>query len=254
MERIKCLNRYQKAVLFLMSVMVLVFAVIYFIVINREGFSYHDTIFTPCQENGNTVYSGKIRGIRASFTVSEDKTVVFQYGDKTYGPYTAKEDATAIPKGEEMGEFMTGVELRRGEKILFRGGVLSFEEYLWLYNEDGSIKNLDFTVAGGNGIVMDENGNVIDSMEPSASAILDLMSSPKLTHKGEWGIWFCGVFLCVVTTIFILFADEIFRLNLSFQIRNVELAEPSEWEIAGRYITWTTMPILAMVVFIVGLQ
>ena len=253
MEKIKCLNRYQKGSLLLITAMVLVFTVVYPMTIAREGFAYKNNILIPNQENGNAVYSGKIQGKQASFTVSADKTVVFQYGDKIYGPYTAKEDPTAIPKDEELGKYMTGVELRQGEEILFRGGVWDQGEYRWLYNEDGSLESLGFSVMI-NGIESDENGNVADPMKPSVSTILDLMAGPELTHKGEWIAWFTGVFVCIVTALSILLADELFRWNLSFQIRNVDRAEPSDWEIAGRYIAWTIMPIMAMVIFIMGLQ
>lgn len=254
MERIKCLGRYQKGVLLLMAAMVLVFTVVYPVTIVRGGFAYGNAILVPVQGNGNTVYSGKIQGTQASFTVYTDKTVEFQYGDKIYGPYTAKEDPTAIPKDHEMGAYMTGVELRQGENILFRGGVFEHGEYRWLYNEDGSTENIAFSVMQSNGIVMDENGNVIDPMEPSASTILDLMAGPELSHKGEWLAWFGGVFICLIAAISILFADELFRWNLAFQIRNVDRAEPSEWVIAGRYISWTVLPIMAMILFITGLQ
>lgn len=198
MEKIKSLDRYQKGVLIFMIAMALVFSVVYPMIISQVGFEYNDTIFVPSQENGSTVYSGKIQGQQAYFTVSEDKTVVFQHGDKTYGPYTAKEEPTAIPRNE--------------------------------------------------------NGDVIDSVEPSASAILELMNDPELTHKGEWFAWFGAVFICVLNAISILFADELFRWNLAFQIRNVDHAEPSDWEIAGRYIGWTVLPIMALVLFIMGLQ
>ena len=101
---------------------------------------------------------------------------------------------------------------------------------------------------------MDENGNVIDPLEPDASVILDLMAGPEMTHKGEWSVWLGGVIICIITAISILFEDELFRWNLSFQIRNVEQAEPSEWEIASRYITWTALPMVAIAIFIMGLQ
>ena len=51
-----------------------------------------------------------------------------------------------------------------------------------------------------------------------------------------------------------LFADELFRWNASFLVRNAEEAKPSDWEIAGRYITWTVLPIGALVLFILGLR
>lgn len=254
MERIKCLSRYQKGVLFLITAMVLVFTAVYPMINAREGFAYKDAILIPNQENGNTLYSGKIQGTQVTFTVYADKTVEFQYGDTIYGPYTAKEDPTAIPKNSELGESMTGVELRHGEEVLFRGGVLNHGGSRFLYNEDGSLGSIEISVTTNNGIVMDETGNVIDPIAPSVSTILDLMAGPDLTHKGDWLAWFGGVFVCIVTAISILFADELFRWNLVFQIRNVDRAEPSDWVIASRYITWTVLPIVAMIFFIIGIQ
>ncbi|MGI6691449.1 MAG: hypothetical protein ACOX63_11535 [Christensenellales bacterium] len=253
MKRIKSLGQYQKGVLLVVTVMVLVFSVIYPMVIARKGFAYKGAILVPAQENSNTIYSGNIQGQQARFTVDADKTVAFQYGEKTYGPYTVREDPTAIPE-HEADEDMTGIELRHGEDILFRGGVLNLGDFRWLYNEDGSVENIRISAITGDGIELDENGRVIDPMEPSAAAILDLIVGPELTHRGEWPAWFAGLFLCLFTAMSILFADELFRWNLSFQIRNADQAEPSDWEIAGRYIAWTVLPVAAMVIFIVGLR
>ncbi len=254
MEKIKNLNHYQKGVLILMIVMAIIFWAVYSTTISRVGFEYKDTILIPSQENGNTVYSGKIKGQQARFTVSEDKTVVFQHGDKTFGPYTAKEDSTAIPKDEEMAEDMIGVELLQGDSILFRGGVLKFADGYLLYNEDGALNNFRITYVTSDGIERDENGNAIDPVEPSVPTILNLMNDPKLTHKGEWFAWFGAVFICVLNALLILFSDELFRWNLKFQIRNADHAEPSDWVIAGRYVSWTFLTIMALILFIMGLQ
>ena len=253
-RHIKNLNHYQKGVLIVMTTMALFFAIVYFNIISQVGFAYMDTILIPTLENGSTVYSGKIKGKQAHFTVSEDKTVVFQYGDKTYGPYTLKEDPTAVPKDGEMIEYMTGVELRQGENILFRGGILELGDFYWLYNEDGTLDNVGFTYVTSNGIEMDENGNIIDSVAPSATTIIELINGPKLTHKGEWSAWFGAVLLCIVNAVSILFADELFRWSLAFRIRNADLAEPSDGEIVGRYIAWTSLTVMALVTFVIGLQ
>lgn len=254
MDRIKSLNLYQKCVLILMVAMALIFAAIYLVTIQRVGFEYKDTILVLSQENGSTVYSGKIQGKQAHFTVSEDKTVVFQYDNKTYGPYTAKEDPTAIPKDKEMAKYMTGVELRQGEDILFRGGVLKSGERYLLYNEDGTSGNFGISYVTSDGIQRDENGNVIDPLAPSAFTILELMKEPELTHKGEWLVWFVAVFICVLNALSILFADELFRWNLAFRIRDAVHAEPSDLEIVGRYIGWTVIMIIAFVIFRIGLR
>ena len=254
MERIKNLNLYQKGVLVFMIIISLIFSVVYSRTISKVGFEYKDTILVPSQDNGSTMYSGKIQGQQALFIMSEDKTVVFHYGDKTYGPYTVKEDPTAIPKDEEFREEMTGVELYNGEKLLFRGGILKFGDNTMLYNEDGTVESFGISYVTSYGVELDENGNEIDPIEPSASDILELMNDPELTHKGEWLTWLEGAFICILNALSILFADELFRWNLAFQIRDVEKAEPSDWEIAGRYIGWTVMAIMALVLFIVGLR
>ena len=249
MQRIKLLDRYQKAVLIIITVMILVFTVVYPITIARVGFLYNNVIFTPSQQNGNTIYSAKIDGKQASFIVSEDKKVEFQYGDKIYGPYIAKEDSTAIPKNNDMSEFMTGIEIKLGEEIIFRGAILNLGDYRQLYNENGDLENIGISLTTNYETVVNEDINQIDPI-----TIVDLITEPELTHKGEWTAWIYGVLICVVTVISILFADELFRLDISFKIRGVERAEPSDWEIACRYISWTVFPLIAMILFIIGLQ
>lgn len=254
MERIKSLNRYQKGILLFITVIVLLFSVVYPITIAKKGFLYMNTILVPNQQDGNTIYSGEIQGQQASFIVYADKTVSFQYGDQIYGPYTAKEDPTAIPQDSEMKEFTTGVELYDGEEVLFRGSILQNEDSFWIFNEDGSIETSNFFITTSNGMLTGKNWDVMDSTEPSATTILYLMTSPELTHKGDWFSWFGGVLICVITTISILFADELFRWHLSFRIRNVDQAEPSDLEICSRYISWALMVLIALVIFINGLQ
>lgn len=244
MARVKVLGRYQKILLLLMAVMILAFTIIYPIVTARSGFLYEDTILVPSEEDGCTVYSGKIYETAATFTVSADKTVIFQYGNTVYGPYTVKEDPTAIPKDSDLQTQMTGIELRCGGEIVFRGGVVNSGDWRMLYNEDGSfdlLRSITATMSDG-------------TMEPSVSTILDLTDGPALTHKGTWLGWFGGVLICVIAALAMLFADELFRWNASFLVRNAEEAEPSDWEIAGRYITWTALPVMAAVIFILGLK
>lgn len=252
MERIRALNGYQKGVLVAMMVMIVLFTILYPITVNRVGYLYNDTILVPSEQDGATVYSGKISGKRAKFTVSDDGAVAFQYGDQTYGPYTVTEDPTAVPEGDELADEMTGIEVRCGDAIAFRGGVLDLVEYRWLISEDGSPASFGIQIRTGS-VIMDGDGNVVDPMEPTPEHILDLLEGPELIHKGTWIAWFFGVVVCAATALAILFADEIFRWNLRFIIRNVEGAEPSDWEMMSRYVAWTILPLMALVLFIMGL-
>mgnify|MGYP005767367093 CR=1 FL=1 len=252
MERIRSLGRYQKGILILMAAMILLFTALYPIVLSREGFLYRDALLIPSEEGGNTVYAGKIEGQPASFTLYDDRSVQFQYGDATYGPYTAAEAPDAL-QNLDLGDGAVGVELRCGEELVFRGGVLRQGDGMMLFNEDGSIYT-DIGVMTSGGFIFNEEGEVIDPNEPSVSDILMVMAGPPLDHKGSWFGWVMGVIACILTTVDILFADELFRFHMAFHISRAEDAEPSDWEIAGRYIGWTVMPVIALVLFIIGLQ
>ena len=252
MERIRSLGRYQKGILILMAAMLLLFTALYPIVLSREGFLYRNALLIPSEEDGNTVYAGKIEGQPASFTLYDDRSVQFQYGDSVYGPYTAAEAPDAL-QNLDLGDGAVGVELRCGEELVFRGGALRQGDQLWLYTEDGSVYT-DIGIMTSGGFIFNEEGEVIDPNEPSVSDLLMVMAGPPLTHKGSWFGWVMGVIACILTAVDILFADELFRLHMAFHISRAEDAEPSDWEIAGRYIGWTVMPVIALVLFIIGLQ
>lgn len=254
MARIRQLDWYQRGILILLLALALVFAVIYRVRIARVGFLYQDKIFVPSEENGVTVYSGKISGEPAQFTVSEDKAVSFHCGEKTYGPYTVTEDPTALPEEEIRSTGMTGVEIREGEKLVFRGGFWQSGEDYWLRREDGSMELFEISYTTSDGVQRDANGNVIDPLEPSLSDILRLVYGPELTHKGTWLAWFGAVFISLLNAGSILYADELFRWDLSFQIQNAETAVPSEWEMMKRYLSWTVLTIMLLVIYIVGLR
>ena len=248
MERIKALDYRQKWILLILAVMVLVFSVLYPVTLARVGYSYRDAILVPGEEDGATVYSGKIQGEAASFTVTSDKTVTFQYGDLIYGPYMVKEDSSAIPESADVADALIGVEIWRKDSRLFRGGVRKLDQNSWLlYNENGTLHNIETEIIfSGN--------NSAEQMEPSLSTILDLTMGPELTHKGYWFAWVGGILLCVLNAVSILFADELFRFWLSFRIESPELVEPTDWEIMGRYFGWVVMTIGILVVFILGLS
>lgn len=252
MERIKELNRYQKFILILSAAMALAFTAVYIMTVSRVGFEYRGEIFVPREEDGGTVYSGRFMWEQASFTVAGDRTVTFQWGDRVYGPYTAREDPSAVPEDEDNARDMTGVELRRGDEILFRGGVLDAVG-LVLIDEDGSWANSG-VVGTSDGVMMDNNGRVIDPAEPSAAEILGLMAGPEMTGKGLWPMWLEGLFCCAVNILSILFADQWFRWEMSFKIRDPDSAEPTDLQIMGRYVGWTIVPVIALAIFIKGLR
>ena len=250
MERIHNLNRYQKVLLIALTVMALVFGVVYHFVSSRVGYLYENTILVPSEQGGDRLYSGTIDGQECTFTVSADGTVTLRHGDRVYGPYTVREDPTAKPEDEP---YMTGVEILEAGEVFFRGGYWFSTDGVVLFNEEGGIM-VDIYAYTSDGIIYDADGNIVDPMEPTAADILELVDDPALTSKGQWQAWFGAVFCSVLIAASILFSDELFYLSLSFRIRDPDHAEPSDWEMAGRYISWTVMTVMTLVIYIIGLQ
>lgn len=254
-QKIQDLNWYQKGILLLLLVLIPVYAVIYHVSISRVGVLYNDKIFVPAEESGATVYSGRLDGKPAEITVTNGKTAVtFRCGDTVYGPYTIKEDPSALADIEFCPSDMRGVALYDGETLLFRGGFWPSGEFTQLYRADGSPDLQMGLYAVENGVWKNADGSVVDPMKPDAADILRIALAPELTHKGDWLVWFGAVCISLLNAATILYADELFRWNLSFQIQNAEDVEPSEWEMLSRYLGWTVLTILAFIVYILGLK
>ena len=254
MDRIRSLTLFQKVILILLAVMLVVFTVVYTVTISRVGFLYQESILCLSQEDGSTIYAGKIQGKQAVFTVSPENSVTFRHGETVYGPYTVKEEPSAVPQDNN---YLSGVEICQGDEVIFRGGYRysgNDKSNLMLFDEDGSPTFPNISFSAGDGPVVDRYGKVVDMMEPSLSTILKLVDGPELTSKGIPAFWFMGLFVSIMAAVSILFADELFRWNLSFHVQNPDDAEPSDWYVAKLAFGWTALPVIALICYLLGLQ
>ena len=243
MKRIKSLSFYQKCLLIFMLVILLVYIGFIVMATVKNGFVYKGQFLFGSEEDGKKIYSGKIEGVYSKFVVTGN-TVELHYDDIIYGPFTTTQDPTAIPEDNaEHGE-MKGIEIRWYKEILFRGGVVEDGRTYRFYDEDGNeVKSEQDSSDGGN--------------MPSASTIYELTN--KIRWKAD-GVSFIESFfiyvliIYILNTVHILYADELFRFNLIFQIRNPQDAEPSEYEMFGRYFAWILCAVIPLILFIVGLN
>ena len=251
MNRFHELPRWQKGLILALGAMALVFLVLYAVVSSRVGFLYRDSILLPLEEPGATVYTGTLRGEECTIHVTEDRAITFLFGSKTYGPYTVKEDPTAIPPGRHPST--KGYEVRRDNEILFRGCLSRGSGISLLYKEDGE-PLFEISVSADSGIITDVDGNVIDPMEPSIYTLLELVEGPELTRKGHWGVYFLGLLFSVICVASIFFADELFRFRLSFYVDDPYQVDPSDWALIGRHATWIMIALLVLTFYFTGLR
>ncbi len=236
-ERINKLTVFQKRLALSTILMAVVFTVLYIVATTKGGYLYYDVILTERQQEDYTTYSGMLQGQEASFIRYPNKSVVFQYGDKTYGPYTAKEDPSVISEVAVTGISPVGVVIYEGEDIFFRGTISYLGKYRIIDDENGTVDELGYTF----------------TPEPSIGALLDLMKGPTITYKAQWFAWVWGMVVCVATIASMLYADEVFRWRLSLHVQNAEELEPTEGELVRRNISYGIMFFLAFASFSVGL-
>lgn len=251
MNRFRELDRYPKILLLALVIMAAVFSAVYSLAAARAGYAYNGTLLVPRQTDGAILYEGRLDGYPCTFTVTQD-TVTLVCG-KTYGPYTLREDPSAIPDGDSFAPYMTGIVITDGAKNHFRGGMMESGDGFWLFSEDGT-SQFTMSVTMSDGSVVDQYGQPIDPYAPTAHTVVELLRGPALTHRGHWSVLVMCILSSLLLAVSILFADDLFRFSLSFRIRGAEHAHPSDWELAGRVIGWTILTAAIFTAYLMGLH
>lgn len=251
MKRLRKLNLYQKVLLIVTLLIALCFARFYALMIAIQGCEYNGVRMTARQENENIVYTGYPYWRKATITVTPDKVITYGYDGKTYGPYKVSADKENVPPNCD-----TGVKVSVDDQVIFRGGLEVTEDEVKIRDEKGEWMALDVKVSFTtmNGDYTDADGNIIDPNEPSATDLIELALIPKFARIVTWQSWWLGALFCFAVWIAILYADELFRYRMLFVTENPDKAVASKLEIAGRYVIWTILAIVAVVMFIMGLQ
>ena len=243
----KELSTYQKVLLILMTVMIVVFAVLCYIRNSKQWCEYRDTRLLYCREGNDSVYKGEIYGEDTVITVSSEGEIKIQHGDKTYGPYTAIAYIDNSINGSRV------LEVYRDEEQIFNGSVEIMGKMEMYIREDGT-GGTHLTWITDDGTRVDSLGYTYDPIEPEVYEIIELLA-PTLSRDGNWKAWFIGTCVCFFNILMIACEDQFFRTGLRFYVRNIDVdnAEPSLFEKLMRYVTWTWFTLMAFAVFYVSL-
>jgi len=249
----------QRIIMIFQGVLVLLFLILYSTVGRQEVTKYRDE-YLRCRTDGAvTTYSGKIEGKPAIFTVTEN-TVTYQLGSTVYGPYSIVFDPTAVPSEDVKSpnlvrtEGLVGVELWNGKSRLFRGAYRHTNSTFVLVDANGElVLNDRILVETTSHTGYSTVTTYVTPEEPGARTILRMALAPDVAQRGHFGIYLLGVLACAANAWSVLYADKLFRWNLRFRIRDAEDAEPSEWELFSRWISWIALSVFALIIFILGL-
>lgn len=266
MSERKKLGIYQKILLVLMIILTLVYAVFYFIMCTKDWYSYRDNYLLYSEDDGKVKISGEIEGenvvITANVHLVEDgyfakmqlNEIEVRYGEEEFGPYVIKNDDSAVIENPYSIN-LTGITVYCGEELRFRGGIREYDGRWLLYNEDGTGGAHEIKNVADDGTTIGALGNIVGSNEPDIGEILELWEGPETVQlvSGEVLVW--GLIICIFNAVSMIYADNWFKWNIRFYVKDAYVydAEPSTWVVVSRYILWTLLFILAVVIYLVGI-
>lgn len=192
------------------------------------------------------VYSGREDHRKIKYVVSPGPVVEFWLDGELRDTYTVAWDSTAISQSDRVElygrENFTGVEIRRGDEVWFRGARLNQWPY-FLQDEDGNDRSVTITA------VLE---GVRPVPEPTPSEIISFAQGPETAPRGYFGVVLLGLAFSVVCVIWLLFEDQLYQWQMSFRMRDPQCAEPSDWEIMNRWAGWIAFTCMAAVMYALG--
>ena len=244
---------FRRILLLWMAAMILGFGIAMPVVRAAQGIEYGDDFLRLRQEGEVRYYEGEVDWEDAAFTVWPDGRVEYRWGEYTCGPYQVAVVPDAAPEG--FGSAMTGLEIRQGDQVLFRGGYLK-DSFQILYQENGEPlwdTRIPYSGAGGETVIGEAGQVNIREKQPSLTALARAALDPELVRRGSVGIYLGVTLLALLNAVQICFPGFFFRLSLWGHVRNVDDAEPSEFYIAVEHAEWVLLALLVPVLYWYGL-
>ena len=238
---------YRRILLIAQLLMILGFAVALSVVRGRPGFAYGDAVLLPHAEGEDTVYAGRVDGERAAFTVSPDGRVGYTWGDFVYGPYTVREDPSAVPE-----EYDWTLAWRSGRGIKSSSGAGTPDRHIPRSSRrrarpiKGTSLSPPYTAtARRRSTPLTESPLQRRTSTPLARLVLD----PALRRRGSVSLFLLVTLLAALNLAAICFPNAFFRLSLWGHVKNLEEAEPSDYYLFCTHVGWLLLAVIAGVLY-----
>ncbi|MDE6281036.1 MAG: hypothetical protein K2M15_04495, partial [Oscillospiraceae bacterium] len=224
------MSRGRRIILLLHPILFVLSLILFLTLGQQQAVSYGNGYLRYEQQGDADVYSGKADGHKVKYVVSPDSVVEFWLDGSLDSTYTVTEDPTAIPETNEAAvlggpENLTGIEIRKGNDVWFRGAYPTYYSYFWLLDENGQSDVSDSIVIVG-----------ASTPAPTPKNILSFVQGPEVSSRGQLEFILWGLLLSAICLASLLFEDQLFRWDLAFRVRDPYSAAPSEWELFSRWV------------------
>lgn len=247
-ERWEEMSRGRRIILLIHPILFALSLILFLTLGQQQVVSYGNGYLRYEQQGDAAVYSGKADGHKVKYVVSPGSVMEYWLDGALDSTYTVTEDPSAIPQTEETArhdpDFFTGVEIRKGDKVWFRGAYSPYSSY-WLLDEEGHTLTISFSFSPA------IEGTAPESA-PQPGTILRFIHTPETSprHHLDFILW--GLLLSAICLVSLLFEDQLFRWDLYFRVRDPYSAEPSAWELFSRWAGWVIMTGVAALAYALG--
>ena len=236
-------TKLQKAILLILLVMAVVFAVLTGVVRTKKGVLFEDGLLSIQQEGDRTVYSGTAQGQPVTVTVyPEEGAQVVELDVSVLIDHTYRVEH---PGGTIVGKHGTYDKIRvtKNGRILFEGG----------YDPDAPFGSFCDTngepdlVGYARGYV---TGHFWDNYELFPTQVVRFANGPSTTCRGDWLIYALGVFLSAITAVCAAFPEHLFYWNHFLSVRD---PEPTDFYMACQRVSWVIATAVVLGIYLWGL-
>lgn len=254
LERWRELDWLRRGMVSALAVMMAGFALANFFASVRKGVEYQGVLFLLKREGETCRYTGKVRGRSAEFTVRPGGIVEYRWGDEFYGPCQVEK----LPSAGGQAAGLPGVEIRRGEEVLFRGGYHDGVSFMLIPEGGGDETDWFWTpeIQWSTGTIAYKDGRELterDLHEPSLTTLAGLVLAPRLVHRGSLPYYLLATLAALFDMFQICCSDRVFRHSARWYVKNPEAAEPSEEYMVGERLSWGIVTIMTIILYCVGL-
>lgn len=249
-ERWEEMSRGRRIILLIHPVLLILSVILHLTLGQQQVVSYRDRYLRYEQQGAAAVYSGRAEGFNVKYAASSDSVVEFWLDGELDSTYTVTEDPTAIPGTSEAAalggpENLTGIEIRKGDEVWFRGAYPTYYSYYWLLDENGRGDPSDSIVIVGDSLPAPDPA-------PTPRDVLSFARGPEISARGrpEFILW--GLLLSAICLATLLFEEQLFRWDLHFRVRDPYGAEPSDWELFSRWAGWAALTGVALLTYVLG--
>ena len=238
-------TKLQKAILIILLVMAVAFAVITGVVRSGKGIAFEDGLLYLGSEQGRTFYSGRIRMEDVTVTTyseGETQAVELKVGELIDHTYRVEYPGGVI-QSDGHGDYrrlrITLTDAYGRESVLLDGG----------YNPDSPFYPLcDANGEPAVGVYV-SNGSWHNYKLRPMQVLTFAEGGSGTACRGDWLVYGMGVLVSLITALAAAFPEELFYLS---HFMSVQDPEPTDFYMACQRVSWVIVTFAALIIYIVG--